>query len=298
MSVTNDSLDMKPTERKPDAPEIEYKAASQDSLSMFFAAIGGAVLGTLATLLILALINGGTLNFTHPERLAVLEASAGRINENVGAVSQNVDQVAQQVASIRTDVAKAQAQVDQAMSDLTKQGQSVSNLQGAMTTLAATSTKFDTFVAALDQALASVKKIDAGAADAAAGSAAAGSAAAAGAAAVPALSTPAAAPTEGVKPGDVAVLFFVDANGNGKMDDSEANLVGLQLAVKDAAGKTLGTYVSTDGGVLVQGLKPGAYQFVVEDTAGHKLATANEIPVTVPADAKTGQAVYVPVAAQ
>ena len=60
MSVKHESLEMKPAERKPEAPELEYKAASQDSLSMFFAAIGGAVLGMLATLLVLALVNGGT----------------------------------------------------------------------------------------------------------------------------------------------------------------------------------------------------------------------------------------------
>jgi hypothetical protein len=81
MSVQNESLEMKNSERKPAAPELEYKAASQDSLSMFFAAIGGAVLGMLATLLVLAIINGGTLNFTHPERLAVMEANLARVNE-------------------------------------------------------------------------------------------------------------------------------------------------------------------------------------------------------------------------
>ena len=49
MSVNNESLDVvKPSEQKR-APELEYKAASQDSLSMFAAAIGGAVLGVLAT---------------------------------------------------------------------------------------------------------------------------------------------------------------------------------------------------------------------------------------------------------
>ena len=42
MSVQNESLEMKPAERKPEAPELEYRAASHDSLSMFFAAIGGA----------------------------------------------------------------------------------------------------------------------------------------------------------------------------------------------------------------------------------------------------------------
>ena len=107
MSVKNESMDIKSTERKQEAPELEYKAASQDSLSMFFAAIGGAVLGMLATLLILALINGGTLNFIHPERLAVLEQNLTRVNENVGAVSTNVDNVAQQVTAMRSDITGA-----------------------------------------------------------------------------------------------------------------------------------------------------------------------------------------------
>ena len=75
MSVQHESLDMKPTERKQEAPELEYKAASQDSLSMFFAAVGGAVLGMLATLLILALINGGKLDFSYPSALPYSRAT-------------------------------------------------------------------------------------------------------------------------------------------------------------------------------------------------------------------------------
>ena len=122
MSVQHESLDMKPTERKPEVPELEYKSASQDSLSMFFAAIGGAVLGMLATLLVLALINGGTLNFIHPERLAVLESNLTRVNENVGAVSTNVDNVAQQVTAMRSDIASAKTDVQSAMAALDERG--------------------------------------------------------------------------------------------------------------------------------------------------------------------------------
>ena len=76
MSVHQESLDMaKPMERAQDPPELEYNTYRHDSLSMFGAAIGGAVLGMLLTLLILAIINGGTLSFSGGERLAVMEAS-------------------------------------------------------------------------------------------------------------------------------------------------------------------------------------------------------------------------------
>ena len=78
MSVHQESLEMsKPEERTETAPELEYRAVSHDSLSMFLAAIGGAILGMLLTLLILALINGGTLSFTGGERLAVFTHGLG-----------------------------------------------------------------------------------------------------------------------------------------------------------------------------------------------------------------------------
>ncbi len=163
MSVQNESLEMKNNERKPAAPELEYKAASQDSLSMFFAAIGGAVLGMLATLLVLAIINGGTLNFTHPERLAVMEANLARVNENVGAVSQNVDTVASQVTDVRDQLAVARSQVDNTLTQIETQATAVTGLETAVAALAVTGDQFDTFVNALDQALISMRKLEGGA---------------------------------------------------------------------------------------------------------------------------------------
>src|SRR4029078_6337907 len=97
MSVHQESLDMtRPVERAQEPPSLEYNAVRNDSLTMFGAAIGGAILGMLLTLLVLAVINGGTLSLSGGERLDVLEASVARIDENVGAVSHNVDMVAQQ----------------------------------------------------------------------------------------------------------------------------------------------------------------------------------------------------------
>ena len=278
MSVKNESMDIKSTERKQEAPELEYKASSQDSLSMFFAAIGGAVLGMLATLLILALINGGTLNFIHPERLAVIEQNLTRVNENVGAVSTNVDNVAQQVTAMRTDIAGAKTDVQGAMAKLDERGTQVDQIGSDVADLKVTGQKFDTFVVALDQALTSMDRV--GAAN--------GVSAAVGG--------PLVVNSDAVKPGNVAVLFYVDSNGNGRMDDSEANLVGLKLAVTDAQGATVGDYSSTDGGIAVDNLAPGQYTFAVTDPAGHTISGADSVTVNVPQDAEQGQVVYFPVA--
>ncbi|MEZ4830952.1 MAG: hypothetical protein R2873_02935 [Caldilineaceae bacterium] len=51
------------TETHEEPPKLEF-ARSSESLEAFGAALGGAVLGVLATLLILAIINNGTLRFT------------------------------------------------------------------------------------------------------------------------------------------------------------------------------------------------------------------------------------------
>ena len=285
MSVQNESLEMKSSERKPAAPELEYKSASQDSLSMFFAAIGGAVLGMLATLLVLAIINGGTLNFTHPERLAVMEANLARVNENVGAVSQNVDTVASQVTDVRDQLAVARSQVDTTLAQIDTQATAVNSLETAVAALAVTGDQFDTFVNALDQALISMRKLDGSAT-----TEAAPAAAPAAIAAKPMLVSDAA-----VQADAVAVLFFVDGNGNGVMDDAEVNLTGVVLRVTDATGSQVDEYTASDAGVLVEGLNPGDYTFAIADAAGH--ATLNEeIAVTVPTDAAEGQILYVPMA--
>lgn len=278
MSVKHESLDMKAAERKPEAPELEYKAASQDSLSMFFAAIGGAVLGMLATLLVLALVNGGTLNFIHPERLAVLEENLALVNDNVGAVSANVDTVAQQVDEIRTELGGASDGVQTAVSRLDEHDASLADLNSAVATFQVTGQRFDTFVTALDEALTSMDRV--GAAN--------GVSAAAGA--------PVVISSADVAAGSVAVLFFADSNANSRLDDTEANLVGLQLAVTDAEGGSVGDYSSTDGGIVVKDLAPGQYTFTVSDAAGHTLGSADSVTVNVPQDGEQGQVVYFPVA--
>src|SRR3989338_4359773 len=84
-SVTSTS----PTSFKED--KMNFDNSSKD-VSAYSAAIGGAMLGVLLTLLILAMINEGTLHFvsegnsTMEERLTYLELRVERINQNVGAL--------------------------------------------------------------------------------------------------------------------------------------------------------------------------------------------------------------------
>lgn len=141
MSVHNESLEMgRPVERVQQAPTLEYNTVRNDSLTMFGAAIDGALLGMLLTLLVLAVVNGGTLSFSGGSRLDTLQANVDRINENVGALSYNLDVVSEQARTMQTQLATV--------------GQDVEGLSVAVENLNRSSTQFTTFLTALDQALA------------------------------------------------------------------------------------------------------------------------------------------------
>jgi hypothetical protein len=159
MSVHQESLDMvRPVERKDDPPALEYNAVRNESLTMFGAAIGGAVLGMLLTLLVLAIINGGTLSFSGGERLDVLEASVQRIDENVGAVSYNVDVVAGQARSLQNQLTTVEASLREQLNSST---QDVTALQSAVDTLTQANGQFTSFLQALNDALDQLDQIQA-----------------------------------------------------------------------------------------------------------------------------------------
>ena len=155
MSVHQESLEMtKSMDHVADAPELEYRAVSHDSLSMFLAAIGGAVLGMLLTLLVLAIINGGTLSFTGGERLSAFEDTLGVVNQNVDTVSRNIDTVSQQTRALQTQLVTVE---DALRGELGKQTTNVDTLNQAVTTLETTRQQFDTFLSALSGALSDIE---------------------------------------------------------------------------------------------------------------------------------------------
>ena len=146
MSVHNEALEMKAKPMEKDAPELEYQAFTQDSLSTYFAAIGGAILGMLLTLLVLAVINGGTLSFSGGERLTNFEAKLSRVDENVGTVSENLGVVAVQAQNIATQLATVETDL---RNEMNKQDGDIANLGTSIATLDQTKQQFDAFMKAL-----------------------------------------------------------------------------------------------------------------------------------------------------
>lgn len=154
MSLHNESLDY---HKNDDAPSLEYRSVSHDSLSMFLAAIGGAILGVLLTLLILAIVNNGTLNFTGNPRIQAIEDTVSRVNENVGTLSGNLDIVTSELANIRAGIASADASLQAVVASQQMQNADVteqlSEVGTAIETLDDTRARFDAFVSALTTAL-------------------------------------------------------------------------------------------------------------------------------------------------
>ena len=157
MSVHNETLEMKNKPLEKDAPELEYQAITQDSLSMFLAAIGGAILGMLLTLLVLAIINGGTLSFSGGERLTNFEAKLDRVDQNVGTVSANLDVVATQAQNIATQLATVETNL---RNEMGKQDGDIANLGTSIKTLSETKQQFDLFIKALSDAMANLQSIN------------------------------------------------------------------------------------------------------------------------------------------
>jgi chemotaxis protein histidine kinase CheA len=360
-------------------PKLEYSVSGDDSLTAYWAAIGGAVLGALLTLLVLAIINGGTLRFTDENRLAALEASLTRVDENVGAVNHNVEVVTQRLDALETEagaisqikenlnsVEASLAQVDES---LQAQEAHLSELDDAVSVLDVTRQQFDVFTSALAQALTEMgvvpspaveapaptapqseiapseeapvqeapmnavpseeapaaseetPAVEAPAVEAPAASEEAPVAAPAEEAAVteapaeeaaseagtaeapvaeapaPALSdvAPVVVSTADVPADAVVAYFFVDANGNGVKDDSEASLVGIAVGLQNADGEELASLMSNDNGAEFTELAPGKYVVVIKDALGFTLATSDRAEVTVTEDATEGQVVYFPV---
>jgi uncharacterized coiled-coil protein SlyX len=163
MSLQNETLDLH--KNADEAPSLEYRSVGHDSLSMFLAALGGAILGVLLTLLILAIINGGTLTYGGDARLATLEQTISRVDQNLGTLSGNVDTLASELIAVRDGLATTQSQLaavvasqQTQVADVTAQ---IEGVNEAITTLDVTRERFDRFLDALSTALSETDSADA-----------------------------------------------------------------------------------------------------------------------------------------
>ncbi|MFZ1756780.1 MAG: SdrD B-like domain-containing protein, partial [Caldilineaceae bacterium] len=282
-------------------PKLEYSVKEADeSLEAYISAISGAIIGVLATLLVLYILNGGTLRFTNPAKLSAIEASLTRVDENVGAVNQNVGIVAERLAALEGEagvITQLQTSLTDLDSVLTAQSGRLEGLDESVAALNVTRKNFDTFTAALASALSEMGSNAAPAAESA-NAVEAPVAEAAPAAQTPAetavttaLVTSAVAVDPDLAADAVQVMLFVDANGDGALDDGEAALVGATVTLTPAQGEAVNAD-STDTGALFEGLSSGEYTLSVESVPGYTLDGETSAAVTVDIDAEAGQVVY------
>lgn len=295
-------------------PKLEYSVKGADeSLEAYISAISGAIIGVLATLLVLYILNGGTLRFTNPAKLTAIEASLTRVDENVGAVNQNVETVAARLAAmegeagvigqLQTSLTDLDAALNSAMAE---QGTRLDGLDESVAALDVTRKNFDTFTAALASALSEMGTTAAPAAGAPAAEPvnAVEAAPAAEAVTAPAATeTIAASVTSAVAvhtdlaADAVQVMLFVDANGNGAMDEGETALVGAAVVLTPAEGDAV-TVDSAETGALFEGLAAGEYAVSLESVPGYAVDGESSASVTVDIDAEAGQVVYFALAAE
>lgn len=244
-----------------DAPDLEYVEVRQDSLTMFGAALGGAILGMLLTLLVLAILNGGTLRYVGgASRLAQMETAYNQLSANVGTNTTNIDTLD---ANMGQQVQMLEDKIGQQNSDLAEANTVIADLNVSRG-------QFDTLVDALSGAVNSIKGVEPAVEDAS------------GAAAMEE-SVDASADDASASLGESAlnVLFFADANGNQEQDAGEENLVGISVALMNADGESVAVMESGDGGMSFEGVAAGEYTLVVEDAGDYPLASDELGTVTI-----------------
>lgn len=276
-------------------PKLEF-ANSSESLEAFGAALGGAILGVLATLLILAIINNGTLRFSSTG-VAALDAKVTRIDENLGAVNHNVEVVAQRLEAMEVeggsifDLRSSLTSLDTSLAtldeELISQGVQLEELNQ-------TRQNFEAFTAALAAALSDMET--AAPAETTAAPVQAEAVVEEVAPVMESSNQPTVVTDAGVPAEAVQAYLFVDSNSDGVKDAEEASLVGATVVLTSEAGETISA-VTTDAGALFEGLQPGIYTLSVEDALGFDLLGGDSAEVVV-VEGEEGAAVYFSVAGE
>lgn len=268
-----------------EAPELEYSIVRQDSLAMFGAAVGGAILGMLLTLLVLAIVNNGTLRYSSGNRLDTVEQAFNALSENVNTNTANLNTLGEQVT---TDMATLANQRQQELGEI----------NNSLATLNVTRRQFDTFMGALSDAMSTMQGMTEEASAASAPAQAVEAEAAPAAEESVEFAAPMVVSSAELPADELVVLPFMDANGNGQMDEGEANELGVTASLLGADGHVVATLEATDAGITFEHLSAGSYELVVEDTHGMMLLSADQATVEIAADAAEGQIVYLPLAGE
>ena len=310
-------------------PELEFSMPEvEESLTAYLSAIGGAIIGLLLTLLVLAIWNGGTLNFTNISKVNALEAGMTSVTADLESVNTNIDVLSERLVVLEQEsgavaaLQKSLANLDASLTDLdgalSDQGIRLSELDSAVNDLQVTRRNFDLFTAALTDALA---QMESGSATAQAENRAATresrstssrqnndqAAATAGSndsnrptatqtaeqvqPAHP--SEPVTVVSEDVAPDALLVYLFLDMNADGLFDADENLIAGATVSLTSPDGRPVSaeTDVGSAGTRFTQ-LNAGEYTVTVEDVQGYILSSQSSAALTIEPDAEAGQIVY------
>ncbi len=308
-------------------PELEFSMPEvEESLTAYLSAIGGAVIGLLLTLLVLAIWNGGTLNFTNTSKVNAIEAGLTDVAQNVEAVNANLANlgerlvVLEQEAGAVAELEKSFAALDTSLAgldqSLSDQGIHVAELDAAVADLEATRRNFELFISALSQALTQMDDAAASAQrsrparnanstdrsdaqqiaepDRAAASSADSSAQPPPAAQPPTVTLPPEiVARQDISPDALLVYLFVDADADGLYDSDENFIAGATVTLVAPDGAMIMTIAPVaSAGTLLESLQDGEYTVSVEDVHGYSLASQNNVTVTVDSSAESGQVIY------
>ncbi len=312
-------------------PELEFSMPEvEESLTAYLSAIGGAVIGLLLTLLVLAIWNGGTLNFTNASKVNALEAGLTDVAADVEMVNANFDSLGQRIVVLEQEagaVAALQgslAALDNSLTELDRtlndQGIHLGELDSAVADLQVTRRNFDLFTAALAEALALMESNASDPQQTGAPSQRsqssqpssespstdnAGSSISTRTSNAPtetrtqpalALPEPVRVVDQDLAPDVLLIYLFLDVNADGTIDSDENLIAGAIVILTAPDGRTVAPQINVgSGGALFETLAAGDYTVTVEDVQGYMLASQNTAAITVDPEAGAGQALYFPV---
>lgn len=313
-------------------PELEFSMPEvEESLTAYLSAIGGAIIGLLLTLLVLAIWNGGTLNFTNISRVNALDAGLTDVAADLETVNANVDALGERLIVLEQEsgavaaLQKSLAELDTSLAELDRtlsdHGIQLGQLDTAVEDLQVTRRNFDLFTAALTDALAQMEtgataaQSDSGAASqrtrSAPPTASASRTYARQTADSKALTTetasqtsdtaqparplpqPAVVVSEEVAPDALLVYLFLDGNADGLFDADENLIAGATVTLTSPDGRAVAAENNVgSAGTLFEELNGGQFTVTVDEVQGYTLASLNSTAVDVDPEAGAGQIIY------
>ena len=301
-------------------PELEFSMPEvEESLTAYLSAIGGAIIGLLLTLLVLAIWNGGTLNFTNISRVNAIHAGLTDVASDLEGVNANVDALGERLIVLEQEsgavaaLQKSLANLDASLTDLdrtlSEQGIRLTELDSAVNDLQVTRRNFDLFTAALTDALAQMqtgtsttqpesasRPNDRQAAGSAASQASArATASQPGEQAQPNLPFPKAVTvlSQDVAPDALLIYLFLDANADGLFDTDENLIAGATVTLTSPDGRTVAAENNVgSAGTRFQELNAGEHTVILEDVQGYTLASQSSATVTIDPKAEAGHIIY------